>query len=229
MSQIVYPSPEFIARLHTRKIPLRMQYMTSGMRNADLPPSSRLEIALVGRSNVGKSSLLNFMAGQRQLARVSSSPGRTQTINVFGVEDESFHLVDLPGFGFALSPRETQIHWEKAMSEFFEEREALVAALFLVDVRRDIEEADRLLCQWLVARGLTVLAVQTKCDKIHKSQWPFVRLQQSRTLGLAPGMMVTTSADKKLGLTELCVGIAGMLEAHTPTPLPSAPQPNRVP
>lgn len=115
------PVPEsFINQLMLRKIPLRMEFVTSASKLEELPAADVPELAIVGRSNVGKSSLLNFLAGQKQLARVSSTPGRTQLMNVFAAERGVFRLIDLPGYGFAFSPRETQAHWAEAMQLFFE-------------------------------------------------------------------------------------------------------------
>jgi GTP-binding protein len=202
---------EFCTQLMERRVPLRMQFVQSGAELSHLPPSSTFEVAIVGRSNVGKSSLLNFIAGERQLARVSSTPGRTQLINYFEVEKGAFHIVDLPGYGFAVSPREVQAHWARQMQVYFEGRTSLVGVLFLVDARRDMEEADVSLVQWLLSMGLHVLAVQTKCDKLNKSQIPIARMKQSRTLGLAPGNIISTSVEKKQGMPELFAGLAGLL------------------
>jgi GTP-binding protein len=201
----------FCQALMQREIPLRLEFVQSGATLSDFPPPTSHEVALVGRSNVGKSSLLNFLAGQRQLARVSSTPGRTQLINSFRAEKGEFTIVDLPGFGYALSPREVQAHWGKELARYFEGRQSLVGVLFLVDARREVNEEDRALCQWFVSLGLRVLAIQTKCDKIHKSQWAALRQTQAQALGLAPGAIVSTSSEKKLGLKDVFAGLAGML------------------
>jgi GTP-binding protein len=211
MSEIVFPDQAFVDALSGREIPVRMEYVSSGMKETDLPPSRCPEIAIVGRSNVGKSTLLNFLAGQKQLARVSSTPGRTQTINLFSVEKGAFFIVDLPGYGFAMSPKDTRAQWVGSMENFFQSRKGLAGVLFLIDVRRDINEEDVSLCKWLSNGGLPVLAIQTKCDKVHKSQWPLLRKKNAQALGVAPGMIVTTSAQDRIGLKELCTGLAGML------------------
>jgi GTP-binding protein len=206
-------SHAFCQALTTREIPLRLEFVQSGAKLSDLPTTEGYEIALVGRSNVGKSSLLNFLAGQRQLARVSSTPGRTQLINMFTAEKEAFSLIDLPGYGFAFSPREIQAHWGKELARYFQGRRSLVGVLFLVDARRDVVQEDAELCRWFLSLGLRVLAVQTKCDKIHKSQWSAVRARQAQALGLAPGAIVSTSAEKKIGLRDLFAGLSGLLTA----------------
>lgn len=212
MTNLAKPPQVFIESLAARKIPLRMTFVTSASDVTQLPIGAAPEFALVGRSNVGKSSLLNFVAGQKQLARVSSTPGRTQLINIFDAEKGMFTVADLPGYGFALSPRETQAHWQTAMADYFNKRDNLVAVLFLMDARRDINEEDAHLARYLLSLGLTLLGVQTKVDKVHKSELAQRRIAQARSLGIAPGMVVATSAEKKQGLEPLFVGLSGILE-----------------
>lgn len=205
-------SAPFLDHLMLRTIPLRMEFVTSASRLEELPPGEVPEIAIVGRSNVGKSSLLNFLAGQRQLARVSSTPGRTQLMNVFDVERSVFRFIDLPGYGFAVSPRETQAHWADAMRIFFEKRAPLIGVLFLMDVRRDVNEEDIQLVQWFLQRELNVLLILTKCDKLTKAQRGLVIQQRTEQLGLPPGMVVITSTLQKIGLSEVMSGLAGLLQ-----------------
>jgi GTP-binding protein len=214
MSSIQIPSQDFIDRLKQKKLPLHMEYLTSGLKNSDLPPSIVPEFALIGRSNVGKSSLLNFLAGQKNLARVSRTPGRTQMINLFTVEKGEFLIADLPGYGHAESPLHTRAHWRYSMQEYFEQREGLFSVLVLVDVRRDIEPEDNELSRWFQHIGLKVIGVQTKCDKEHKSKWKEIRNKQALALALSPEQMVTTSSDKKIGLEELMQMMAGSLDSE---------------
>jgi len=202
----------FIHQLMLRTIPLRLEFTTSASKIEELPEANIAEIAIVGRSNVGKSSLLNFIAGQKQLARVSSTPGRTQLMNVFSVERDTFRIIDLPGYGFAVSPRETQAHWAGAMQTFFERRTSLVGILFLMDVRRDVTEEDINLVQWFLSHQLNVLLILTKCDKLTKAQRGLVIRQRNEQLGLPPGMVVTTSTIQKSGLPEVMSGLAGLLQ-----------------
>ncbi|MBX9703894.1 MAG: ribosome biogenesis GTP-binding protein YihA/YsxC [Silvanigrellaceae bacterium] len=211
MTQIKRPSEAFIESLLERKIPLRVEFMTSGMKLQDLPEISLPEIALVGRSNVGKSSLLNFLSGQRQLARVSNTPGRTQTINLFSVEKSSFVLADLPGYGYAESAKETQAHWQNAMSDYFQYRKNLVAVFFLVDIRREILPEDEALSRWLQDLGIKVTAIQTKSDKVNKSKLPEIRIKQSHGLALSTAQIITTSAEKKIGLSDILIHTSSIL------------------
>ena len=207
---IKHPPESFIQFLDKKKTPLQMNFLSAGLCNADLPPSVVPEIALVGRSNVGKSSLINFISGQKQLARVSNTPGRTQTINLFNVEKGEFLFVDLPGYGYAESAKSTKAHWHSAIQEFFEQRTGLFAVLFLVDMRRELKDEDEALSRWFQAIGIKVIGLQTKCDKLNKNEWVKARREQALKLALSPDQMITTSADKKIGLEEIFKTIAGL-------------------
>lgn len=213
MRKIKLPKQDFILSLYEKKTPLRIEFICSGLKNSDLPPSSAPEFALVGRSNVGKSSLLNYLAGQKQLARVSNTPGRTQTINLFSAEKGEFFLVDLPGYGYAESSHAMQAHWETAMQKFFEGREGLFAIFILIDIRRDVQPEDENLSRWFQGLGLKVIAIQTKCDKVHKSKWHEIRTIHAKKLALHPSQIITVSADKKIGLPEILKTISGLLDA----------------
>lgn len=211
MRPIQLPSQSFIQFFLKKKTPIQVEFLCSGMKNADLPASCSPEFAIVGRSNVGKSSLLNFLAGQNKLARTSNTPGRTQTINLFSAEKGAFLIDDLPGYGYAESPFSTRMHWQDSLQEFFEQRQGLFSIFFLMDIRRDIEPEDRLLCQWLLSVGLEVVVIQTKCDKIHKSQWLPIRQKQAANLGVPLNRIVTTSASKKIGLEDLLSMMGNLL------------------
>lgn len=206
-----FPTPEFLDTLSERTTPLQMEFLVAGTRVEHLSELDLPEIAVVGRSNVGKSSLINYIAGRKALARVSHTPGRTQTINLFGVEKDAFIIADLPGYGFAQTSKDVQKEWQKGMAGYFSQRTGLIGVLFLVDIRRDIREEDIGLCRWFQELNLAVLGVQTKCDKIHKSQWARVRESQGKILGVPPGMMVSTSTQAKVGLEGICRAMAGIL------------------
>ena len=188
-----------------------IQFVSSAPDLAALPRAQHQEVAIVGRSNVGKSSLLNFLAGARQLARTSRTPGRTQLMNVFAVtptrtappEAVSFGLVDLPGYGFALSPREVQSGWADAMQSFFEQRKPLCAVLFLMDIRRDIGPEDLGLLRWFMKLGLQVILVVTKADKFNRSQRQQRLHMLAAAAGLDPAFAVLTSIREGLGRRQL--------------------------
>lgn len=136
-------------------------------RPADLPPPGAPEIALAGRSNVGKSSALNALTGRRALARTSKTPGRTQTINFFGLGDAGL-LVDLPGYGYARVPQALRAKWSELVGAYVRSRESLVGVVVLIDARHPLMPLDRQLIAWLgdARRKLVLL---TKADKLSRS------------------------------------------------------------
>jgi GTP-binding protein len=130
-----------------------------------LPGESLPEIAFIGRSNAGKSSALNTLAGRRRLAFVSKTPGRTQLINFFAVDDDAF-LVDLPGYGYAGVPREVRQHWDTLVGEYVFHRSALAGVMIVMDSRHPLTPQDRRLLDWLLPSGRSVHVLLSKCDKL---------------------------------------------------------------
>lgn len=139
--------------------------MTSAPDIRALPNSEGMEIAFAGRSNAGKSSALNALCRQKNLARTSKTPGRTQLINVFELEPER-RLVDLPGYGFAKVPLEMKEKWQRSLGEYLEKRESLKGLVVLMDIRHPMKDLDQQLIQWAVDSGIPVLALLTKADKL---------------------------------------------------------------
>lgn len=138
-----------------------------------LPASDRPEIAIVGRSNCGKSSLINTFTQQKSLARTSSTPGRTRELVFFEVEIAGlppFHLVDLPGYGYAKVAKTERAAWDRLISNYIEQRSQLEAMLLLMDIRRDPTEDESGLLQWCTERDLDRLVVLTKADKLAKNK-----------------------------------------------------------
>ncbi|ELK47161.1 ribosome biogenesis GTP-binding protein YihA/YsxC [Halobacillus sp. ACCC02827] len=127
------------------------------------------EIALAGRSNVGKSSFINRMIQRKNLARTSSKPGKTQTLNFYIINDQ-FHFVDVPGYGYAKVSKKERAKWGEMMEEYFAEREQLKATALVIDVRHKPTEDDQLMYDYLKHFGLPVMVVATKLDKIKKGQ-----------------------------------------------------------
>ena len=151
------PSLELMATLYT------LEQLRAHAR--DLP-----QIALAGRSNVGKSSLVNALARRRKLARVSSEPGKTRSINLFRVVPDGFVLADLPGYGYARRGREERRNWAVLIQKYLESTPLLRALALLIDCRVPMQESDRVMAEFALARGLPVVGVLTKADKCSQKE-----------------------------------------------------------
>lgn len=145
------------------------EFVVAAGKPAQFPAGGRPEVALAGRSNVGKSSLLNTLVGKRNLAIVSKTPGRTQTINFYLVGGK-FFLVDLPGYGFAKVPEEVKRHWSYLVEEYFRDRRQLGGVVQIVDIRHPPTDLDRQLWEWLRYYHVPAAVVATKADKISRGQ-----------------------------------------------------------
>ena len=144
--------------------------MGSSAGLGDAPPAAHPEIAIAGRSNAGKSSLLNVLGGNRDLARVSKTPGRTQRLHYFDCPGLGVRIVDLPGYGWAKASRTDREQWGRGIEEYMLGREALAGIALLLDVRRDPEEDERAVVEFAARRGLAVILVATKVDKLGRSE-----------------------------------------------------------
>ncbi|PLX84454.1 MAG: YihA family ribosome biogenesis GTP-binding protein [Desulfuromonas sp.] len=158
-------------------------FIKSATRPGNYPPAELPEIAFAGRSNVGKSSLINVLVNRRNLVRTSSTPGRTQLINFFAIND-AFNLVDLPGYGFAKVPLAVKKAWGPMMRTYLEVRETLRAVVFILDIRRVPREEDIQMLDWLEEFEVPTIPVITKTDKIKRSQ----REKQIRPIVEATGL-----------------------------------------
>lgn len=160
------------------------------------------EVAFAGRSNCGKSSLVNTLVGRKRLARVSRTPGRTQLVNFFQV-DERLVLVDLPGYGFAQVPLEVRAAWGPMVERYLRERERLRALVLLLDSRRDPGDEEQRLCEWCALRGLPVVHVATKTDKLAVSKRkPRIR-RHAAAFGVRASDVVAFSSLTRDGRDEL--------------------------
>ncbi|MEW6668088.1 MAG: ribosome biogenesis GTP-binding protein YihA/YsxC [Thermodesulfobacteriota bacterium] len=148
---------------------MEASFITSAMRESQYPPSDKPEVAFAGRSNVGKSSLLNVLVNRKGLARTSSTPGRTQSINFFSV-DEGVYFVDLPGYGYARVSRETQRSWGRMVETYLRKRPNLKAVVVILDIRRDPSQGDLDLLEWLRSYGRRPILVLTKVDKLSRGR-----------------------------------------------------------
>ncbi|MEQ8858216.1 MAG: ribosome biogenesis GTP-binding protein YihA/YsxC [Pseudomonadales bacterium] len=150
---------------------MQVSFVTSAPDIAHAPPGSAPEVAFAGRSNAGKSSVLNRLTGSRQTAKVSKTPGRTQLLNFFDVQrigavPVSGRLVDLPGYGYAKANREAQARWQSAVNRFLSERETLVAVVLVMDIRHPLQPFDTEVIDWAAASELPLLALLNKADKL---------------------------------------------------------------
>lgn len=146
----------------------RVEFLLSVHSLKQLPPLELPEIAFAGRSNVGKSSLINKLTGRKSLVKVSARPGKTQGLNYFRVGDH-FFLVDLPGYGFAKVPKVMQNSWQALISTYLEKRETLRCVVVIMDIRHEPKAQDTQLIQWLKQNSIPCLPVYTKIDKVSGS------------------------------------------------------------
>lgn len=180
------------------------QFLTSAPDIRQLPADQGIEVAFAGRSNAGKSSALNALTRQRQLARTSKTPGRTQLINVFTLDDNK-RLIDLPGYGFAKVPLEVKLKWQKSLGEYLQKRECLKGLVVLMDIRHPFKDLDQELIYWAVESGLAVLVVLTKSDKLKSGARKQVLMQAEEAIPAFGGdvKVITLSSTSKQGLPEL--------------------------
>ncbi|ENM5834741.1 YihA family ribosome biogenesis GTP-binding protein [Vibrio metoecus] len=160
-------------------------FITSAPDIRHLPEDEGIEIAFAGRSNAGKSSSLNRLTNQKNLAKTSKTPGRTQLINLFKVA-EGCHIVDLPGYGFAQVPLEMKLKWQRALGEYLQKRQSLKGLVVLMDIRHPMKDLDQQLIIWAVECGIPVQVMLTKADKLksgaRKAQVLKVR-EEAKTFG----------------------------------------------
>lgn len=143
----------------------KAQFVTSAPTLRHCPPDNAREVAFAGRSNAGKSSALNALTGSSKLARTSKTPGRTQLINFFAIE-ENRYLVDLPGYGYAKVPEAMKIKWQKHLDDYLTNRESLAGVVLLVDIRHPMKEFDRMILQWSIQSHMPLHILLTKADKL---------------------------------------------------------------
>ena len=183
---------------------LDAKFVTSAFAPEGYPRWDRVEVALAGRSNVGKSSMLNALAGSKNLARTSRTPGRTRALNFFAVGDR-LAIVDLPGYGFAKMARTEAARIASMMNDYLGQSERLAGLVLLVDARRGPEREELDLAALAAGRGVKLLAVATKCDKLRRSERA-AALARLKPLGIEP---ILCSALDGEGIEELRRRIAG--------------------
>ncbi|MFT0849807.1 ribosome biogenesis GTP-binding protein YihA/YsxC [Achromobacter sp. F4_2707] len=189
----------------------RARFTISAARLEQLPPPTGPEVCFVGRSNAGKSSAINVLTNQRKLAHSSKTPGRTRLINMFGIPDpldpnqEAVlgYLVDLPGYGYASVAQTAREEWADVLGRYLSERSSLAGVVLLVDIRRGVTALDRQLTDWLAPRGMPVLALLTKADKLPYGQRVrAVAALKKELADLGTLSAVAFSATHRIGLEE---------------------------
>lgn len=148
---------------------MKASFIKSAFKESHYPPADRPEIAFAGKSNVGKSSLLNVLVNRKKMARTSSTPGRTQALNFFSVND-SIYFVDLPGYGFAKVPLSIKKKWNMMVENYLKSRPNLKAVVVILDVRRDVSQEDKDLLIWLNHYQIDPVVVITKTDKLSRNK-----------------------------------------------------------
>ena len=168
-----------------------------------LPDTGKPEIAFAGKSNVGKSSLINGLMNRKALARTSSQPGKTQTINFYNVND-FMYLVDLPGYGYAKVPETEKAKWGKMIENYLHTSQTLKAVFLLIDIRHDPSANDKLMYDWIVKNGYNPIIIATKLDKLKRSQVQKNVKAIKDGLKLRPGSrIIPFSAETKQGRDEI--------------------------
>jgi GTP-binding protein len=196
------------------------RFVTSAADPRQFPPAGAPEIAFVGRSNVGKSSLINSLVGNK-IAKTSNTPGRTQTINFFqirrpGKPHPDFVFADLPGYGFARAPKDVVAQWAGFINPYLEKRESLALCLVLVDVTIPPQELDRQLVDWLHNADRKFAIVATKADRISGNQLRTSLKKLGEQLGVTPEQIIPYSAKARLGYEALWKAIKAAAGAEDP-------------
>ena len=168
-----------------------------------LPETDKVEIAFAGKSNVGKSSLINALMNRKALARTSATPGKTQTINFYNVNDVMY-LVDLPGYGYAKVSEQEKIKWGQLIERYLNTSKQLKAVFLLIDIRHDPSANDKMMYEWIVSQGYEPIIIATKLDKLKRSQVQKNVKAIKEGLKLLPGTIVIPfSAETKQGREEI--------------------------
>ena len=168
-----------------------------------LPETDRVEIAFAGKSNVGKSSLINALMNRKALARTSATPGKTQTINFYNIND-IMYLVDLPGYGYAKVSEKEKEQWGKLIERYLNTSKQLKAVFLLIDIRHEPSANDRMMYEWILAQGYQPIIIATKLDKLKRSQVQKHVKMVKEGLGVLPGtIIIPFSAETKQGREEI--------------------------
>ncbi|OCG07562.1 YihA family ribosome biogenesis GTP-binding protein [Gilliamella sp. wkB178] len=182
----------------------KTHFILSAPDISHLPVDTGVEVAFAGRSNAGKSSALNTLTNQKSLARTSKTPGRTQLINLFEIEDNC-RLVDLPGYGYAQVPETIKLKWQKSLGEYLQKRESLKGLIVLMDIRHPLKDLDQQMIEWAVSVNIPVMLLLTKADKLASgAQKKQVNMVKEAILPFQGDITVAPfSSPKRIGLEPL--------------------------
>ena len=180
-----------------------------------LPETDRVEIAFAGKSNIGKSSLINALMNRKALARTSATPGKTQTINFYNVNDVMY-LVDLPGYGYAKVSEQEKVKWGQLIERYLHTSKQLKAVFLLIDIRHEPSANDKMMYDWIVSQGYNPIIIATKLDKLKRSQVQKQVKVIKEGLQLVPGTtIIPFSAETKQGRDEIWELMDSFLENET--------------
>ena len=168
-----------------------------------LPVNTKMEVAFAGKSNVGKSSMINALMNRKSLARTSAQPGKTQTINFYNINDVMY-LVDLPGYGYAKVPQSEKEKWGKLIERYLQKSQMLKAVFLLIDIRHDPSANDKMMYDWIVYNGYDPIIIATKLDKIKRSQLQKQVKAIKNGLNMkSDGIVIPFSAETRQGREEI--------------------------
>jgi GTP-binding protein len=179
-----------------------------------VPPGHYPQVAVAGRSNCGKSSLINKLVGRKKIARVSQTPGKTREINFFLINDR-FFLTDLPGYGFARAPEAVREHWGMLIEKFLANSAQLAGIIVLIDARRGLLPQDQQLLGWLAEFQIPALFALTKIDKLNRSGRKKAEAALQRDLNLEPDQVIATSAHSGEGVDTLRESLFALLDSYS--------------
>ncbi|MBK5098083.1 MAG: YihA family ribosome biogenesis GTP-binding protein [Gemmatimonadetes bacterium] len=182
-------------------------------RPGQAPPADLRQVAIAGKSNVGKSSLVNAVVGRKRIARVSGTPGKTREINFYLINDR-FFLVDLPGYGFARAPEAVRDAWRRLVEDYLTHNDRLDGLVLLIDCRRGIQEADRQLLDYLSADEIPVLVVLTKMDKLNRSGRSKAVADLRKELEIPADQVLATSAQTGEGVDVLVESLLSLVDSN---------------
>lgn len=172
------------------------EYTLAAHHLRQLPPDEGIEVAIAGRSNAGKSSAINVLCDQKSLARTSKTPGRTQQIVIFRLDEER-RIADLPGYGFAKVPLELKAHWQDVLQRYFETRRSLRGVILVMDIRHPMKPYDEMMLNWCVSAGLPCHILMTKADKLKRGPAQAALLKLRKSLPENASCQVFSSKSKE--------------------------------